>query len=93
MKVGLREANLHFSKYVRFLKAGEKIVLTERGVPIGVIRPVAKDAEGLESRLKSLEDQGILRRASRGKMPLPRPISLRGKPLSKVAIEGREERF
>lgn len=40
MRIGLREANQQFSKAVKAVKAGEEVVLTERGKPIGVIRPL-----------------------------------------------------
>ena len=41
MRLGLREANQRFSQAVRAVKAGEEVVLTERGRPIAVIKPLA----------------------------------------------------
>jgi prevent-host-death family protein len=38
MRMGLREANQRFSKAVKAVKAGEEVVLTERGTPIAVLR-------------------------------------------------------
>ena len=32
MRLGLREANQHFSKAIRAVKAGQEVVLTERGL-------------------------------------------------------------
>src|SRR2546422_452317 len=40
MRMGLREANQHFSRAVKAVKAGQEVVLTERGKPIAVIRPL-----------------------------------------------------
>ena len=40
MKLGLREANQHFSKAIKAVRAGKEVVLTERGQPIAVIKPI-----------------------------------------------------
>ena len=37
MRIGLREANQQFSKAIKAVKAGEEVVLTERGKPVAVI--------------------------------------------------------
>lgn len=33
LKVGSRKANLHFSKYLKLVREGQEIVVTERGNP------------------------------------------------------------
>ena len=43
MKLGLREANQHFSKAIKEVRAGNDVVLTERGQPIAVIKPIKKE--------------------------------------------------
>jgi prevent-host-death family protein len=40
MRMGLREVNQRFSKAIKAVKAGKEVVLTERGKPIAVIRPL-----------------------------------------------------
>ena len=40
MKLGLREANQQFSKAIKAVRAGKEVVLTERGRPIAVIKPI-----------------------------------------------------
>jgi prevent-host-death family protein len=92
IKIGLREANLHFSKYVKMVKDGKEVVLTERGMPIAVIKPIPHEGE-TESRVKVLEEQGILKRARKGAFPVHKPITIRGKPISEIVAEEREERF
>jgi prevent-host-death family protein len=54
--VGLRELKANLNKYMRRVKAGEKIAITERGKPIGWIVPVGDSPEQkiqvmLEARL------------------------------------------
>lgn len=90
MRMGLREANQHFSKAVKVVKAGEEVVLTERGKPIAVIKPLDRDATG-DTLMRRLEASGVLRPAHKPS-PLPpwTPRPLRGKPLSKTLREERD---
>lgn len=92
MQVGLREANMHFSKYIKLIKKGREIILTERGVPIAAIRSVAPQKDCLEDRLNALEDRGILRRG-RGKLKLAPTVTLQGTSLSSLVIDERTERL
>jgi prevent-host-death family protein len=45
MKLGLREANQHFSKAIKAVRGGKEVVLTERGRPIAVIKPATQDVK------------------------------------------------
>jgi len=92
MQIGLREANIHFSKYIKLVKKGREIILTERGVPIAAIRPVAQQSDCLENRLSELEERGILKRGS-GELKLPPPVTLQGTTLSSLVIDERMERL
>jgi prevent-host-death family protein len=91
IKVGLREANMHFSKYVKLVRQGQEVVVTERGAPIAVIKPLAREA-GPEQRVRLLEEQGVLKRASRKAIPSGTPVSIKGRPISETVSSEREER-
>ena len=94
MSMGLREANQRFSKAIKSVKAGKEVVLTERGKPIAVIKPIAHE-ETLEQRIRRLETEGLLRApAKRGRLPARswKPIRVKGKPLSEIISEERDER-
>jgi prevent-host-death family protein len=94
MRMGLREANQRFSKAIKAVKSGKEVVLTERGKPIAVIKPIARE-ETLEEKIRRLETEGLLRAPSkRGPMPAPswKPIRVKGKPLSQIISEERDER-
>ena len=94
MRLGLREANQQFSKAIKAVKAGKEVVLTERGKPIAVIKPLERE-EKLEARIRRLEAEGLLRPAvKRGPMPATswKPIRVKGKPLSQTISEDRDER-
>lgn len=55
--VGIRELKNRLSEYLRRVKAGESVIITERGKPVGQIMPVQED---LASRLKKLVEAGIV---------------------------------
>ena len=94
MRMGLREANQRFSQAIKAVKAGKEVVLTERGKPIAVIKPLEKENK-LDATLRRLEAEGLLRPAlKRGPMPVPRwkPVRIKGKSLSQTISEERDER-
>ena len=92
MKLGLREANQHFSKAIKAVRAGKEVVLTERGQPIAVIKPI-KDEREAGAALKRMADEGLVTLPTR-KGPLPRfePVPSGGTPLSQTIIDDRDDR-
>jgi len=84
MRIGLREANQRFSKAVRAVKAGEEVILTERGRPIAVLKPFTEPEHG-GAAVRRLEAAGLLRPAAKaGRMPPWRLRTLRGAPMSRT---------
>ncbi len=74
-QVGIREAKINLSKYLKLVKNGNEVILTERGRPVGKIVPLEKDMLSLTERIKRLEDSGILEREKESyKIPPPIPI-------------------
>ncbi len=90
MRIGLREANQRFSRAIKAVKEGEEVVLTERGRPVAVIRPLPQ-SEKIEAAIRRLEAAGLLRAASKP-LTLPRwtPRPLKGAPLSRTIREERD---
>jgi prevent-host-death family protein len=94
MRMGLREANQSFSKAMKAVKRGKEVVLTERGKPIAIIKPL-KPADDQEAAIRRLETDGLLRPAvKRGPMPKPtwKAIQVKGKPISQTIRQERDER-
>ena len=56
-KVGIRELKTHLSKHLRRVKAGEMLIITEYGKPIGRIVP---ETDSIEERLQAMVDAGLL---------------------------------
>jgi prevent-host-death family protein len=92
MKLGLREANQQFSKAIKAVRGGKEVVLTERGQPIAVIKPI-KHEDHPESTLERMADEGLITLPTR-KGPLPRfePVPISGKPISQTIIDDRDDR-
>jgi len=92
MKLGLREANQHFSKAIKAVRAGKEVVLTERGQPIAVIKPIKGEDEP-DASLRRMADAGLITLPTR-RGPLPRfePVPMTGTPISQTIIEDRRDR-
>ena len=91
MQLGLREANQHFSKAIKAVKAGKEVILTERGKPIAVIKPLP-EVDTLDAKLDRMAAAGLLQRATkRGPMPRRKPIRIKGPPLSETIRQERDE--
>ena len=94
MRLGLREANQHFSKAMKAVRGGKEVVLTERGRPIAIIKPV-REERSEEAALQAMADEGLITLPSRkGPTPAPRwkPVAVEGRPVSHTVIEDREDR-
>lgn len=70
---GIRELKARLSRYLREVKAGGTVVITERGEPIGRIVPYA---ETVDERLGRLERAGILAWSGR-RLSVSEPIERR----------------
>lgn len=92
VRMGLREANQQFSRAIKAVKGGREVVLTERGKPIAVIRPLQQRA-GTEDVLRSLAAAGLVRLPTKtGAVPPWRPRRLRGRPITATLRDEREAR-
>ena len=87
-RVGLREANQRFSRLIRAVRAGEEVVLLDRGVPIAVVKPLSRPKAAMER----LQARGLVSAAEKpGPLPAFRPLRVRGG-LSRAVREERDER-
>ena len=89
-RVGVRELRQNLSVYLRRVRRGEKLEVTERGRPVAVLQPIVA-----ADRLARLEARGIrVRRGAGNLADLPPPASVRlDRPLSDVLDESREDRI
>jgi len=72
MDVGIRELRADLSRWLRRVRAGEEVVITDRGTPIARLVPV--DGERTIDRL--IREGVVIPAPSpwRGPLPMPEPI-------------------
>ena len=89
--VGIRDAKMHLSKYLKMVQKGIEVIITDRGRPVGKIVPIQSKDLTLEERIKMLEDQGLIEKQSKKRMKkIPSPIPVSDNIAQKFLQEDRE---
>ncbi|HHT9112922.1 MAG: type II toxin-antitoxin system prevent-host-death family antitoxin [Planctomycetes bacterium] len=90
VKKGIKEIRDNFTQYLKMVKRGEEIVVTERGKPVALLKPIP-GGEGVLEKLESAAMKGLVRLPQKeGNIPAHKKIKLTGKPLTEVILEDRE---
>ena len=85
--VGTRELKNRLSHYLRRVKAGETVIITERGKPVGQIVPIQAD---LTTRLMKLVDAGVVEWNGEAVPPYcPKAVNRSQRLLSELVLEER----
>jgi len=86
-RVGIRELRQNVSVYLRRVRRGEALEVTERGTPVATLRPI--------DPLSRLEARGIpVRRRAGNLADLAPPVRVAlDRPLSELVDESREDRL
>ncbi|MBI5633475.1 MAG: type II toxin-antitoxin system prevent-host-death family antitoxin [Nitrospirae bacterium] len=84
------------SEYLLKVKAGEEVIVTDRGKAIARIVPIKRDETVIPPNLLTLEKAGLVR-IGKGKLPkdfwnMPRPKDRKGLALSHLLKEREEGR-
>jgi len=84
---GIKDLKNRLSFYLREVKKGEKILITDRNQVIATILPVERGEE--DSKLLSLVKEGFA--SWRGGRPAgsQRPVKIEGKTVSEIVLEDR----
>ena len=89
MNVGVKELKNSLSKYLRAVRSGEVVHITERGKVVAEIRPRAARVGEDDQALLQLEREGVVTRG-RGKLTDAPPVRLpRNASASTMVIEDR----
>lgn len=89
----ITEAKNGLSALIDQVKAGETIVITDRGVPVARLEPATRMTEDDEGRLARLERAGLIRRGTGDftdflkRTPVP---TVDGRTVSDLVLEERE---
>ena len=93
-KTGVRELRLHLSRYLKEVKDGEPILITERGAEIAQILPLRSREDQKEVKIQStirrLSQKGLVQLPLRQKLGgPPKRIKVPGTSFSDAVIEDR----
>ena len=90
-RVGVRELRQNLSVYLRRVRRGETLEVTERGQPVAILQPIV----AADDALARLATRGIpLRRGAGNLADLPPPADIKlDQRLSEVLDDLREERL
>ena len=91
--VGIRELKTRLGSYLREVRRGRTIVITDRGEPVAELRPMALARSGKQAEINRLVALGHLTRTSKTPLAPFRPIRHKGRALSNAVVEDREDRF
>jgi prevent-host-death family protein len=73
--VGIRDAKIHLSRYLKLVQKGEEVIITDHGRPVGKIVPMTSRDLALRERIDRLVEQGIIEPLSGERLAtIPPPI-------------------
>lgn len=93
LAVGAREFKTRLGTYLRQVREGRTLTITDRGRPVATVTPVDMTGQSIEARLDRLRAEGVVTGTGKPLKRVSRPIVVRGRPLSETVIEDREDRF
>lgn len=90
--VGARELKTRLGTYLRRVREGRTLLVTDRGEPVAELRPLPSDTS-VPAALLKLSAKRAVTLPVRKAMVAFRPIQNRGRALSDAVREDREDRF
>lgn len=86
--VGVRDLKARLSEYLRLLRSGQTIIITDHGQPVGRMMPIEQP---VQMRLQSLQAAGLLAWNGKSLPPLDAPVvNSSGHQISDLVVEMRE---
>ena len=90
--VGARELKTRLGGYLRRVRQGMTLVVTDRGEPVAELRPLPGSGSRDEAALARLEASGAVTRGRKAPLAGFRAVRGRGASVAAAVIEGREDR-
>jgi prevent-host-death family protein len=85
--VGVRELKENLSRYLRKVKSGERIIITDRKKEVAVIVPRGEEKD--EEKIIQMIQRGVAHWTGGKPKGLSKRITLKGKAVSKIVLEDR----
>ena len=90
-RVGIRDAKIHLSRYLKLVQKGEEVIITDHGKPVGKIVRVAPKDLSLQDRIARLMAQGVLEsRTGEPMRSLPPPLPIPSNAAQRLLQEDRD---
>jgi len=87
LAVGVRELKNRLSEYLRLVRTGERVMITERGRPVAVISP--PPVTPADRRIEAMLREGVVRWGGGKPRGAARPPRIRGASVAQAVIEDR----
>jgi len=91
--VGARELKTRLGTYLRAVRDGATIVVTERGTAVAELRPVARADDPTDAWRDELATLGILTKGTGVPLTRFRPTTVKGEPVSHTLVDMRGDRI
>ena len=85
--VGIRELKNRLSQYLKRVRAGERLVVTERGKPVAIISPPS--VTRADQRIEAMLREGVARWEGGKPRGARRPPRVKGPSVAQAVIEDR----
>ena len=91
LTVGIRELKNRLTYYLKAVKQGDDIVVTERGTPVAILHNLDHNIEtaSVEERLASLSREGLISLPQKTVFPPVERVIIKGGPLSGTIVDER----
>lgn len=90
--VGARELKTRLGAYLRRVREGRTVLVTDRGEPVAELRPLPVSKSVSATLLKLSSTRAVTLPLSKAMLKF-RPVRSTGRTVSDAVIEGREDRF
>lgn len=91
--VGARELKTRLGSYLRQVREGKTLIVTDRGEPIAELRPISSQSSGEKATLEKLAALGIVTRCNKSPLANLRPVLSTGPSVADAVVEDREDRL
>lgn len=91
--VGSRELKTRLGRYLKLVREGATLIVTDRGRPVAELRPIDPADDDEQIILDELVALGLCSRSASSRLQPFMPTDLPGGPLMETLLDDREDRL